>query len=97
MNKKKIKSYDAKFKAKIALALYKGDSSILEICAKDKIPKTTVTEWHNKLVNEVESLFIPTHEKEKKVKLLKEELEVLHKIIGEITVENNFLKKKLSK
>ena len=68
MNKKKMKTYDAKFKAKIALASYKGDSSILEICAKDKIPKTTVTEWHNKLVNEAESLFISTQEKDKKVK-----------------------------
>jgi hypothetical protein len=36
---------------------------------------------------------VPVNEKMKEVRILKTEIEQLHKIIGEITVENNFLKK----
>ncbi len=34
-------------------------------------------------------------EKNKQLKLKEQEISGLHKVIGEITVENNFLKKKL--
>jgi hypothetical protein len=54
-------------------------------------------EWRDKLVNEAAELFVPPHERDKRVKLLRQEIELLHKVIGEVTVENNFLKKKLMK
>lgn len=97
MSKNSKKSYEAKLKAKVALAAIKGEESIVEICAANNIPKTTAVEWRDKLVNEAELIFIPLHEREKQAKVLKQEIEILHKMIGEISVENNFLKKKLLK
>jgi hypothetical protein len=59
------------------------------------VPKTTIIEWRDRLITSAAELFIPVSEKDKKVKFLQQEIDMLHKIVGEITVENNFLKKKL--
>ena len=92
---RKLKNYDAKLKAEVALEAYKGEKSLVEICAAHNLPKSNIRDWENKLITEASSIFTPKHEKEKELKNLKNEIEHLHKIIGEITVENNFLKKKL--
>ena len=70
----------------------KGEKSLVEICAENKISKTSVIEWRDKLASEAKSIFIPVHEKEKKEKALIQEIELLHKIIGEMTVTTNFLR-----
>ena len=86
MTKRTCKIYDAKLKARIAL----------ELIAEYNMPKSTILECKEKLLNEAQELFIPAYEKEKQVKKLKDTVSDLHKLIGEITIENNFLKKKLS-
>lgn len=90
---RECKSYDAKFKAAIALELLKGDKEIIEIAAKYSVPKSTITEWRDKLLQEAEQLFISPHEKDRQVKKLQNSIIELHKVIGEITIENSFLKK----
>ena len=95
MNKSHKKSYDSKFKAKIALELLQGRQELIEIATKYNVPKSTITEWRDKLLQEAEQLFIPLHEKDKEVKKLKNNIETLQTIIGQITIENTFLKKKL--
>jgi transposase len=92
---KGYKSYDAKLKARIALESMKGDISLVQLCADNKISKTSVIEWRDKLTQEAETIFVPSHEKQKLLNNARKEIETLHKVIGEITVENNFLKKKL--
>ena len=94
MSSRSCKSYDASLKARVAIEVLKG-VSIVEVCKENNIPKTNALDWKNKLIAEAESLYIPSDEKKKAEKLLKQEIEKLHKIIGEITIENNFLKKKL--
>jgi transposase len=91
----KKKQYDAGLKAKLALELIAEKKSILEICSENNVPQANLYGWRDKLVNEAKNLFIPHHEGNKKIKLLEKEVAKLHKLIGEITVENNFLKKKL--
>jgi transposase len=93
----KHKSYDAKLKAKIAIEVLKNDSDILDICKNHNVPKTNAIDWKNKLVEEASTIFVPPNEKEKIIKSFKQEINTLQIIIGEITVENNFLKKKLAK
>lgn len=93
MTKITCKTYDAKLKAKIALELIAEKKSIIEIAAEYNMPKSTILEWKEKLLNEAQELFIPAYEKEKQVKKLKDTVSGLHKLIGEITIENNFLKK----
>lgn len=92
---RKCRSYEAQFKSKVVIELLKGNKSMIEICAENKVSKTSAIEWRERAVNEMESIFAPEHEKQKIVKQLKQEIELLHKIIGEMTVENKFFKKKL--
>ena len=89
------KSYDSSFKAELALKLLKEEKSILELSAEYKVPQTNLSEWKNKLVSQAKTIFIPESERNKQMKILQQEIEKLHHIIGEITVENNFFKKKL--
>jgi len=91
----KGKYYDSKMKAEVAISALDQSQSLLEIGSKYNIAKTTVIEWRDKLIAEASELFIPAHEKARKTKALQQEIESLQRIVGEITVENNFLKKKL--
>jgi transposase-like protein len=91
------KSYDAKLKAKIAIEVLKNDTDILEICKNHNIPKTNAIDWKNKLIEEAPTIFVPLNEKEKIIRNFKNEINTLQTIIGEITIENNFLKKKLKR
>lgn len=95
--KRKCKVYDPKLKAQVALEAFRGDIEIIELSTTHNISKTTICEWRDKLVEEAEEIFIPLYEKDKKIKLLKENIEDLHKIIGEVTIENSFLKKKFQR
>ncbi len=95
--KRICKSYDAKLKAKVALEALAGRKELIEISTEHNISKTTICEWRDKLVNEASEVFIPLYERDKQVKQLKENIEDLHRIIGEVTIENSFLKKKLQR
>jgi transposase len=89
------KQYDNKFKAKLALELLSGKKSVVELSAEYKVPQTNLHSWKDKLIESASELFLPEAERNKKLKQKEEEVGSLHKVIGEITVENNFLKKKL--
>ncbi len=91
------KTYDAKLKARVALEAIARKKELIEISTEHNISKTTICEWRDKLINEAQEIFIPFHEKDKQVKQLKADIEELQKIIGEVTVENSFLKKKLQR
>jgi transposase len=91
--KRSVKKYDAQLKAKLALELVSGKKTLIEICTEHKIPKTTLIEWKEKLEKESHDIFLPISERDKKLKQLQNTIQDLHKIIGEITIENNFLKK----
>lgn len=93
----KKKNYTAEFKAKVALDAILSQKGKAEICSEYKIPATNLYDWKDKAIRDLYQLFIPESEYTKKQKLSEQEIEKLHKIIGEITIENNFLKKKLQK
>lgn len=94
---RKQRIYDAKFKAEVALEAIREQKGITEICAENNIPKTNVRDWKEKAEKGLHEIFKPNHEKEKEAKILKAEIEELHKLIGELTIENNYLKKKLNR
>lgn len=91
------KNYEPEFKAKVALEAIKDQKGTAEICSEYKIPATNLYEWRDKAVGNLHKIFVPESEYQKKQKVMQQEMETLHKIIGEITIENNFLKKKLLK
>jgi transposase len=91
------KNYEPKFKAKIALEAIKNLKGTAEICSEYKISATNSYDWRDRILGNSYQIFIPEAEHVKKQKLDRQEIESLHKMIGEITIENNFLKKKLLK
>jgi transposase-like protein len=91
----KKKQYDAKFKAQLALELIKEKKSLVELSAEYKVPQANLHGWKQKLIESATEIFLPEAEKNKLIKLKEQEISLLHKIIGEIVVENNFFKKKL--
>ncbi len=91
----KYKKYSVKLKTEVAINALKEAKSDLELCSEYKIPKTNLYQWKQKLLEGAESLFIPESQRDKKYKELERHIEGLQKLIGEMTIENNFLKKKL--
>ena len=63
MPKRTSKTYDAKFKAKVALEAIITSRELIELSAEHNVPKTTIAEWKERLLNEASELFIPAHEK----------------------------------
>lgn len=89
----KHKKRDAGLKLKVALEALKGEFSINEIASKHGIHPKQVTDWRDQLLQEGELIFTPkTSLRRTKTDLEKDDL--IHKI-GELSLEVDFLKKKL--
>jgi transposase-like protein len=90
---KKLQRRDAELKLKVALDAIKGDLSISQIASKYDIHPKQVTDWRDQLLNEGELIFTPkTSLRKTKTDLEKDDL--IQKI-GQLTVEIDYLKKKL--
>lgn len=90
---RKQKKRDAELKLKVALEALKGNLSISQIASKFEIHPKQVTEWRDQLLQEGELVFIPkTSFRRTKTDIEKDDL---IKKIGELTIEVDYLKKKL--
>lgn len=94
---KRAKSYDSKFKAELALLALESSKSLAELGSTHQVPRTTIIEWRDKLIAEAGQIFISGYEKSKQVRCLEQEIETLHRLLGEMSVENSYLKKRLKK
>lgn len=81
-------------KAKVAIEALKGELSLIEIATKYNIHPKQVARWRDQLIEQSDELFI--HKSTAKVSKDPETAELL-KMIGQLTVEIDFLKKKLGK
>lgn len=90
---KKLKRRDSELKLKVALEAVKGDLTISQIASKYDIHPKQVTDWRDQLIHEGELIFTPkTSLRRTKTDLEKEDL--IQKI-GQLTIEIDYLKKKL--
>lgn len=90
---KKLKKRDASLKLMVAIEAVKGELSISQIASKYNIHPKQVTDWRDQLLNEGELIFTPkTSLRRTKTDYEKEEL--IQKI-GQLTLEIDFLKKKV--
>ena len=89
--KQKRRSYDKKFKAKVALEAIRGDRTISEIASDYGIHPNQVAKWKKRAIENMESVFANgTIDRGSE----KEREELLRKI-GEQQMEMEWLKKKL--
>jgi len=88
------KKIDPAIKAKAALEAIKGELTIAEISAKFQVHPNMVTGWKRELLGNAAGIF--DHTKDRKAAAeVQEKMDDLHKNIGELTMERDWLKKKL--
>ncbi len=85
------KRYPGKFKAKVALAAIKSEETIAELSSKFEIHRVQITRWKNEALRALPDLF--STQKERKKKDQQELIDELYKQIGQLKVENDWLKK----
>ncbi len=89
----KRRSFTAKFKTKVVLEAIKESKTLAEIAQQYTLAPTQISKWKKEFLSEAESVFAKGN------KPLKSESETerdrLLKTIGELKVENDFLKKTL--
>ena len=88
------RKFKSDFKAKVAIECIKEQKTIEEICKKYEVHPTQVNLWKKEFLANASTLFdrvkasVPEDDSDKK-------LQELYAQIGQLKVENDFLKKKL--
>lgn len=90
---RKLKKRDAQLKFKVALEVLKGELTISQVASKYDIHPKQVTDWRDQLLEEGELVFTPKTSF-RRTKTDHEKDDLIRKI-GELTVEVDYLKKKL--
>jgi transposase len=87
------KRYDKDFKAKVALEALRGEKTIQEIAAAYSVHPNLVGQWKKQLLESAGKLF-EKEGKDKEAEAAERKQDLLFKQIGQLQVENEFLKKK---
>ena len=94
MGKRKVKEYTADFKTKVVLEVIRQDQTQVEIASKYQISAANISMWLKHFLENAEDIFngkqiAKKHEEELKKK--EENIDELHKTIGELTFLVNWL------
>ena len=89
----KRKKYSSEFKAKVALSALKNEQTISELSQQFGVHPNMISTWKKKaLVENAANTFVKGHKPRKKVD---DKIDELHRQIGQLKVENDFLSRKL--
>ena len=88
----KKRNHSPKFKAKVALAAFKGDKTIAELSRQFEVHPTQITSWRKQLLENVQEAFSSGAKVEQEA-----HVKDLHTKIGQLTLENDFLSKALGR
>ena len=87
------KRHEPAIKARVALEAIKGEKTLAQLSSEYGVHATQIIQWKRELIQRSAELFAKP---DNTIARQHEELtDKLHKAIGEITMENNWLKKKL--
>ncbi len=87
------KTYSSNFKTKVAIEAIKGNKTMAELSSSLEVHRDQVQKWRKIALNGIPGLFLGKQSKEKKdVEKLVDEL---YRQIGQLKVENDWLKKKV--
>ena len=86
------RNHTAAFKAKVAIAALKGDETLATLAEKFDVHPNQITDWKVQLLERSAAVF-----GEKAAKETGPDIQTMQAKIGELTLENDFLEKALSK
>ncbi len=93
MTKQSRRKFTAEFKSKVVLEALKERSTIEELSKKYEVHPTQINAWKREFLNKASSVFGDKNDNEEKQK--EADTEKLYAQIGQLKVENDYLKKKL--
>ena len=86
------KHYDKEFKAKVALEAVRGEKTVAQIASIYQVHPNQVSSWKKQLLEALPEIF--SRGQKRKDKETEKNQDELFKQIGQLKVENDFLKKK---
>ncbi len=92
--KNKRRTHKPEFKAKVALAAIQGELTMAEMVKKFEVQPTQITQWKKQLLEGAGNIF-GRHTKRDEAS--QETIQELHAKIGQLTMENDFLERGLTK
>jgi len=93
MSKTKRREFSPAFKAKVCLEVIKEETSIGELAARYEVHPTVIRAWKKEFLERASEIFVDKRKQKKSEKPVTEEM--LYKQIGQMKVENDWLKKTL--
>lgn len=88
------KSFSAEFMAKVALEAIKEEKTIAEISSRYEVHRTQITNWRKRVLEGIKEIFNGRREKASENK--EQQIDELYRQIGQLKVENEWLKKNCS-
>ena len=86
------KRHSSVFKAKVALAAIKDQHTLGELSQEFSVASTQISTWKNHVESNLSSLFETKQDQDHK-----EEIDRLHRVIGQVTAERDFLERALNR
>ena len=87
------KRYSAGYKAKVALEAAKEQKTLSELSNEFQLHANQISQWKKQLLDEAKNIFLnKSHNSQNKQQQLEDQL---YQQIGQLKVENDWLKKKL--
>jgi len=88
------KKFEAGFKAKVALEAIKGEKTLAELSSQYGVHANMITRWKQEALEKLPGIFDKKAERRENAEEA-EKVDKLYKAVGELKMENDWLKKKL--
>jgi transposase len=85
--------YKSEFKAKIALIALKEEMTTAEIAKKYNVPPSVINRWRREAIESVGQCFSKNDKAAKEMAQTEEKIACLERKVGQLTLDNDFLKK----